>query len=146
MRLSVRAVNMIYIIRDYSPILTVLAMIFVPVVLIPKSDAYDVFTSIIPRHRASLYWAQRLFLAVYLTRTFHAYVTYSHVDLSRVANIHGQELWSAPCKQPISVRSRDDFIIERLAPFPFHPPSQHYANPLISSFAPFHVFTSFRFP
>lgn len=100
MKPSIRAVNMIYIIRDYSPMTTVLAMILLPFVLIPSTDANDVFDSIVIKHQAYLFWAQRLFLAAHLVRTFHGYFVYRHVGLSRVANIHSQELWSAPCKQP----------------------------------------------
>ena len=111
MKPSTRAVNLIYIIRDYSPVTTVLAMALLPWVLIPPTtrattDADDAFASIAIEHRAYLVWAQRIFLAAYLSRTFHTYFMYRHVGLSRVANIFSQELWSAPCKQtPILLTS-----------------------------------------
>ena len=100
MKPSTRAVNLIYIIRDYSPLTTVLAMALLPWALIPPISATDdAFDSIAIKHKAYLVWAQRLFLAARLTRTFHTYFMYRHVGLSRVANIFSQELWSAPCKQ-----------------------------------------------
>lgn len=99
MKPSTRAVNMIYIIRDYSPVTTVLAMALLPLVLIPTTAAGDVFDSIAIEHATYLIWAQRLFLVGHLARTFLGYFMYSHVGLSRVANILSQEWWSAPCKQ-----------------------------------------------
>ena len=98
MKASVRAVNMIYVIRDYSPLTTILAMALLPYVLIPTTDRDDIFDSIATEHKVYLIWAQRLFLATHLARAFHGYFMYRHVGLSRVANIHSQELWSAPCK------------------------------------------------
>ena len=98
---STRAVNLIYIIRDYSPLTTVLAMALLPWVLIPSTgtDANDdIFDAMAIEHRAYLVWAQILFLAAYLSRTFHTYFMYRHVGLSRVANLFSQEFWSAPCK------------------------------------------------
>lgn len=99
MKPSTRAVNMIYIIRDYSPITTVLAMALLPLVLIPTTAAGDVFDSIAIEHETYLIWAQRLFLVGHLARVFLGYFMYRHVGLSRVANILSQEWWSAPCKQ-----------------------------------------------
>ena len=114
MKPSIRAVNMIYVIRDYSPMTTVLAMALLPFVLIPATDANDVFSSIAIEHKAYLIWARRLFLAAHLARTFHGYFMYKHVGLSRVANIHSQELWSAPCKQTtFSISTLDIFMFSR---------------------------------
>lgn len=79
---------------------TVLAMVLLPFVLIPTNGANDVFHSVAVKHEVHLIWAQRLFLAAHLARTFNGYFMYRHVGLSRVANMHSQELWSAPCKQP----------------------------------------------
>ena len=101
MKPSTRAVNLIYIIRDYSPLTTAFAMALLPWALIPPTttaNAHDVFDAVTIEHRAYLVWAQRLFLAAYLSRTFHTYFMYRHVGLSRVANIFSQESWSAPCK------------------------------------------------
>lgn len=99
MKPSTRAVNLIYIIRDYSPLTTVLAMALLPWVLIPPTaTTRDVFDVIATEHRTYLVWSQRLFLAAYLSRTFHTYFLYRHVGLSRAANFFSQELWSAPCK------------------------------------------------
>ena len=97
---SIRAVNMSYLIRDYSPITTVFAMVLLPFALMPTTDSYDVFDSIAVKQEAYLIWSQRLFLAAYLIRTSHGYFMYRHIGLSRVANFRSQELWSAPCKQP----------------------------------------------
>lgn len=99
MKFSVRIVNMLYIIRDYSPITTVLAMLLLPLVLMPTPGADDDFTLIANKQRVFNLWAQTLFLATHLARTLHGYFTYRHLNLSHVANIHSQELWSAPCKQ-----------------------------------------------
>ena len=128
MKASIRAVNMIYIIRDYSPITTVLAMALLPFVLIPTTDADDVFNSVAVKHEAYIIWAQRLFLAAHLARTFHGYFMYRHVGLSRVANIHSQEFWSAPCKSNLqtqySLLGRNDIrpLVSHQRLFPYIEP------------------------
>ena len=98
MKLSTRAVNMVYIIRDYSPMTTVLAMALLPLVLIPIPEVNDLFNSIAVKHATYLVVTRRLFLATYLARSIHSYATYRHIDPSHVANVHSMELWSAPCK------------------------------------------------
>ena len=90
---------MLYIIRDYSPVTTLVAVVLLPLVLVPTSGVDDVFVSIAAQHQGYLFWAQRLFLAAHLARNLHGYIMYRHVGLSRVANIYAQELWSAPCKR-----------------------------------------------
>ena len=100
MRLSTRAVNLLYIIRDYSVITTVLAMVLLPLVLIPIPGTDDIFDTISAKHEAYLIASWRVFVAAHLARTFHSYFTYRHVGPLRVANIHSQGLWSAPCKHP----------------------------------------------
>ena len=98
MKLSTRAVNMVYIIRDYSPMTIVLAMAFLPLVLFPTSEVDDIFNSIAAKHGILLVITRRLFLAAYLARSFHSYVTYRHIDPSHAENFHSMELWSAPCE------------------------------------------------
>ena len=98
MKLSTRIVNTIYVVRDYSPITTCLAMVLLPLVLIPVWEVDDIFNSIAAKHGPYLVLSRSLFLAAHLARSFHNYLTYRHLDLSLVANIHSQELWSAPWK------------------------------------------------
>ena len=98
MKLSTRTVNMIYIIRDYSPMTTVLAMALLPLVLIPIYKGDDLFKSIAVKHATYLVLSRRLFLATYLARSIHSYATYRHLDPSLMANFYSMELWSGPCK------------------------------------------------
>ncbi|MCJ1230379.1 hypothetical protein MMC12_007052 [Toensbergia leucococca] len=69
MKPSVRAVNMIYIIRDYSPLTTILGMLLLPLVLIPTPGADDDLIAIANKHGLFIFWAQTLFLATHMART-----------------------------------------------------------------------------
>ena len=89
---------MIYIIRDYSPLTTILGMLLLPLVLIPTPGADDDLIAIANKHGLFIFWAQTLFLATHMARTLRVYLTYRHLNLSLVANIHSQEMWSAPCE------------------------------------------------
>ena len=75
-------------------------MALLPLALYPTTNTSDLFNSIAVKHEVYLSWAQRVFLATHLARIFHGFFMYWHVGVSRVANIHSQELWSAPCEQP----------------------------------------------
>ena len=106
MKLSTRAVNMVYIIRDYSPMTTVLAMALLPLVLLPMPGVNDLFNSIAVKHATYLIVTRRLFLATHLARSIHKYATYRHIDPSHVANVHSMELCWAPCKPTLFLQSQ----------------------------------------
>ncbi|KAL8635555.1 MAG: hypothetical protein Q9228_006964 [Teloschistes exilis] len=100
MRLPIRIVNMGYVVRDYSPILTVLAMLFLPLALMPTTTSTDgdIFQSIALKHRPYLVMTQKLFFVTHLAQVFHGYYTYYHLDPAVVANTSANGLWSSPCK------------------------------------------------
>ena len=93
-----RVVNLIYLIRDYSPLPTFFAMLVLPFVLTPTADLHDIFNSITAKQRILLLWTQTLFFATRLASALRNYLTYRHLDLSLAANLYAQEWWSAPCK------------------------------------------------
>lgn len=98
MKLSVSAVNFLYIVRDYSPLTTFLAMFLLPLVLIPTENSDDIANSIATKQGTLLFWTKTLFLTTHLASALRNYFTYRHLDLSLVENLWAQEWWSAPCK------------------------------------------------
>ncbi|KAI4251758.1 MAG: hypothetical protein LQ352_004670, partial [Teloschistes flavicans] len=78
---------MVYVLRDYSPILTVLAMLLLPLALMPSFttttttvDDDDIFHSLATKHKPYLIMTQRLFLATHVAQTLHGHFAYSHLD------------------------------------------------------------------
>ncbi|KAL9576391.1 MAG: hypothetical protein Q9212_007138, partial [Teloschistes hypoglaucus] len=72
MRLPIRLVNMVYVVRDYSPVLTVLAMLFLPLALMPTTTTeHDIFHSIAVKQKPYLVMTQRLFMATHVAQVFH---------------------------------------------------------------------------
>lgn len=98
MKPSVSAVNFIYIIRDYSPLTTFLAMLLLPLALIPTANTDDTFNSIATKQGTLLFFTQTLFFTTHLASALRSYFTYRHLDLSLVAKFYAQEWWSAPCE------------------------------------------------
>lgn len=97
MKASVKAVNRIYMLRDYSPLTTLLSMLLLPLVLIPSFDAKDVWSTVSSQNTPYLTWTQRLFLVSHIALAITTYITYHHVGLSRLSNIQAQDFWAAPC-------------------------------------------------
>lgn len=91
-----RAVNMLYVLRDFSPLGITLAMIALPLALL--SAPQDSFTEFINDNATPLSWLRKLALLVWIAQKLNTWVLYQHIGLARVANFHSQEVWTAPCK------------------------------------------------
>ena len=115
MTLSQRTVNMLYALRDYSPLMTSLALILLPIALLPTHP--DQLAVISPEHRSSLFWLKLSFVTMFLLQKINSFIMYKHIGLSKVNNFKSHEVWLAPCKPFCSV---DLFNI---------PTSVHVANP-----------------
>ena len=98
MRASVKAVNRIYMLRDYSPLTTLLSMLLLPLMLLPILDGDDVWSTISSQNSPYLPWTQRLFLVSHTTHAINTYITYHHIGLSQLSNIQAQDFWAAPCR------------------------------------------------
>ena len=97
MKASVKAVNRIYMLRDYSPLTTLLSMLLLPLVLFPTFDANDVWSTVSSQNSPYLAWTQGLFLVSHTALAMTTYITYHHVGLSQLSNIQAQDFWAAPC-------------------------------------------------
>lgn len=97
MKASVKAVNRIYMLRDYSSLTTLVSMLLLPLVMFPTSDANDVWSVFSSENSAYLPWAQSLFLVSQTALAISTYITYHHVGLSQLKNIQAQDFWVAPC-------------------------------------------------
>lgn len=96
MTTSQRAVNMLYALRDYSPVTTSLALVMLPIaLLLTPTDELNIDS---PVQRSQLFWIRVSFMVMYLTRQINGFVMYKHVGLSKVANFSSHEVWVAPCK------------------------------------------------
>lgn len=115
MKASVKAVNRIYMLRDYSPLTTLLSMLLLPLVLLPTFDANDVWSTVSLQNSPYLPWAQRLFLVSHTALAISTYITYHHVGLSQLSSIQAQDFWAAPCMSSPSI------ILSR-RPNPHHTP------------------------
>lgn len=91
-----RAVNMLYVLRDFSPLGITLAMIVLPLAVL--SAPQDSFTDFITDDATSLSWLRKLALLLWIAQKVNTWVLYQHIGLARVANFHSQEVWTAPCK------------------------------------------------
>ena len=101
MTLSQRLVNMLYALRDYSPLMTSLALLILPIALWPTHLGYtDVIAS---KHPSSLLWLRLSFVTTFLLHKTNNLIMYKHVGLSRVTNFQSQEVWTAPCKPSVSI-------------------------------------------
>lgn len=123
MKASVKAVNRIYMLRDYSPLTTLLSMLLLPLVLFPTFDANDVWSTVSSQNSPYLPWTQRLFLVSHTALAITTYITYHHVGLSQLSNIHAQDFWTAPCTSspPTSFS---------------HRPNQHHTPIILLFFTP----------
>ena len=95
MTLAQRAVNLLYAFRDYAPVTNVLALLLLPLALLPSRT--NEHSSILPDHRQSLSTMKHLFIAAFVTNKAYYFTAYSHVGMSRVWNFQSNEIWAAPC-------------------------------------------------
>lgn len=91
-----RAVNMLYVLRDFSPLGITVAMIALPLAVL--STPQDSFTEFINDNATPLSWLRKLALLGWVAQKFNTWVLYQHIGLARVANFHSQEVWTAPCR------------------------------------------------
>lgn len=99
--MSQRIVNMLYALRDYSPLMTTLALMTLPLALWPTHlDQIDIVAS---KHPRSLLWFRLSFVTTVLLHKINSFIMYKHVGLSRVNNFQSHEVWIAPCKPSVSI-------------------------------------------
>ncbi len=101
MTLSQRAVNILYALRDYSPVTTSLALLLLPIALYPTGSNDSTIAS--PEHQRHLSWLRNLFLVTYLSHKINIFIMYKHIGLSKLANFTSHEVWVAPCKSSYSI-------------------------------------------
>ena len=94
-----RAVNLLYAFRDFAPLTNILALLVLPLALLPSAPT-DEFSTISLSRPISLSLLRRLFLLAFVANKVHYFVVYNHVGISRVWNFQSNEIWAAPCKPP----------------------------------------------
>ena len=97
-----RMVNLLYVFRDYAPVTTVFALMTLPLLLYP-SRSPDIASKDTP-HPYNLVLAVRyLCLAQWVSNKLCYLLIYHHIGLSRVWNFQSNEIWAAPCEQPLTL-------------------------------------------
>lgn len=91
MTMSQRLVNMLYMLRDYSPVTNVLAMALLPIALYPTQADDSVL------ERFDSLWLRRTFLVAFIAYKVNRRNVYNHIGLSRVLNLQSIAIWAAPC-------------------------------------------------
>lgn len=96
-----RGVGVLQALREYAPITNVVALILLPVAVIPTRS--DEFALIAAEH--DRFWLRSLFVAAFLAHKLNDYIVYGHVGLPRLASFQSMDIWCAPCKyDPVVVR------------------------------------------
>ncbi|KAI4193239.1 MAG: hypothetical protein LQ350_008405 [Teloschistes chrysophthalmus] len=94
MPLSLKAVSIIYALRDHSPLTTSLFLLLLPIALLPSNSAT---TTIVPsEHVDYLSQIQILYAAVYLAQKLNVYIMYNNVGPVRVQNHESHFVWASP--------------------------------------------------
>lgn len=96
MTLEQRAVNMLYVLRDFSPLGITLVMVALSlaVIIFPK----DQCAQIAQKYANSLSLLRKLTILSWTARMINTWLMYRNIGFARLANFHSQEIWSAPCK------------------------------------------------
>ena len=91
-----RAVSMLYVLRDFSPLGITIAMVALPlaIALFPS----DRCAQITHQHAGSFSLLKKLAITLWTARTINTWLMYGHVGLGRLANFQSQEIWTAPCE------------------------------------------------
>ena len=94
-----RAVNMLYAFRDYSPVTTSLALILLPIALLPRypNDTPTPTSNASSTRSISVFWIQMLYVSTFLAHKINTYIMYNHVGQSQVQNQESQQVWLSPC-------------------------------------------------
>ena len=96
MTLFQRIVNMLYAFRDYSPVTTSLALMLLPIALLPMhSDQLALSTSEYPKNPL---WLKLSFVIMFLLQKMNSFIMYKHIGLSKVSNFQSQDVWLSACK------------------------------------------------
>ena len=97
MDLAQRAVNILYMLRDYAPLAVVLALAMLPYEL-RSANTGEISSLDHPKFDRPLQIHKYLLLATWLSNKVYYLVFYHHVGLSRVWYFQSNEIWAAPCK------------------------------------------------
>ncbi|KAL8784923.1 MAG: hypothetical protein Q9213_003665 [Squamulea squamosa] len=89
-----RAVNILYALRDYSPVTTSLALILLPSAVFPTASSRHT----VPYTKNSSYFfsIQILYTGTYLASKINTYIMYNDVGLARVQNHESHQIWASP--------------------------------------------------
>ena len=95
MTLAQRAVNLLYAFRDYAPVTDILALLVIPLALLPlrKSEHSNVYLD----YQHPLRTMQYLYFAAFVANKAYYFIAYNHIGMSRVWNFQSNEIWAAPC-------------------------------------------------
>ncbi|KAL8809572.1 MAG: hypothetical protein Q9200_003292 [Gallowayella weberi] len=88
------AVNMLYALRDYSPVTTSLALILLPVALYARRP--DNIASPVPENINYLLWLQVLYTLTFIAHKINTCIMYHNVGLGRVQNFESHQIWASP--------------------------------------------------
>ncbi|KAL9584276.1 MAG: hypothetical protein Q9212_002219 [Teloschistes hypoglaucus] len=95
MPLSLKAVSIIYALRDHSSLTTSLFLLLLPIALLPSNSTT---TTTVPfDHVDHLSQIQILYAAVYLAQKLNVYIMYNNVGPERVQNHESHFVWASPC-------------------------------------------------
>lgn len=97
MDLAQRAVNILYMLRDYAPSAVVLAVTVLPYQLYP-SNASTLLSADTAYLGLSLRVHRVLLLAAWFCNKLWYLVFYNNIGLSRVWYFQSNEIWAAPCE------------------------------------------------
>ncbi|KAL8785049.1 MAG: hypothetical protein Q9195_008809 [Heterodermia aff. obscurata] len=89
-----RAVNMLYVLRDFSPLGITIAMLALPLAILLSPPKPETNPS------SPLPYLKPLATTLFLLQKTTSWLLYRHLGLMRVTNFHAQEVWAAPCIPP----------------------------------------------
>ena len=93
-----RAVGILYVLRDYSPLTNVAALALLPIVLLPNTSD-EITTVASGQHQQEVLVGLRaIFLLFYIAQKINLLILYHHIGLSRVLNFQSNEIWAVPCR------------------------------------------------
>ncbi|KAL8743197.1 MAG: hypothetical protein Q9190_004432, partial [Brigantiaea leucoxantha] len=92
---SQRAVNMLYVLRDYAPITNMLAMVLLPIAIAPITQSGQSL-NIPPEFRSHCDLLWKLFLISLIAQKLNTWILYHHIGISPVLNFQSNEIWAAP--------------------------------------------------
>ncbi|KAL8802057.1 MAG: hypothetical protein Q9182_004070 [Xanthomendoza sp. 2 TL-2023] len=89
-----RAVNMLYALRDYSPVTTSLALILLPVALYPRRP--NNIASSVAGNMNYLFWLQILYTLTFIAHKINTCIMYHNVGLATLQNFESHQIWASP--------------------------------------------------